>query len=62
MEYLKTGWNRKKGSGNKYFKEGGQAGLRVGALKQGVGTPLRIMNQGFLKFFTCCYVIIEGIK
>ena len=58
---LKRGGIEKRGVETNILK-GRQAGLRVGALKEGVGTPLRIMSQGFLKFFTCCYVIIEGKK
>ena len=46
LKYLKRGWNRKKGRGNKDFKKGGQAGTRAGYLKKGVtGTPLRTMTK-----------------
>ena len=45
LKYLKRGWNRKEGKGNKNFKKGGgQAGSRGGCLKKsGAGTPLRTM-------------------
>ena len=46
LKYLKRGWNRKKGRGNKDFKKGGKLGQGVGALKRkgvGAGTPLRTM-------------------
>ena len=52
--YLKRGWKRKEGRGNKDFKredKGGEGGVKlgqgVGALKKGGwrgGTPLRTMN------------------
>ena len=46
LKYLKMGWNRKEGSGNKDFKKGAQAGSRGGCLKKGgTGTPLRTMIQ-----------------
>ena len=35
LKYLKRGWNRKEGRGNKDFKKGGQAGTRGGCLKKG---------------------------
>ena len=34
LKYLKRGWNRKEGRGNKGFKKGGQAGSRGGCLKK----------------------------
>ena len=34
VKYLKRGWNRKEGRGNKDFKKGGQAGSRGGCLKK----------------------------
>ena len=35
-KYLKRGWNRKEGRGNKYFKKGmGKWGQGVGTLKRG---------------------------
>ena len=33
LKYLKIGWNRKKGRGNKGFKNGDKLGKRMGALK-----------------------------
>ena len=45
LKYLKRGWNRKEGRGNKDFKKGGgKLGQGVDALKKGerlAGTPLR---------------------
>ena len=47
LKYLKRGWNRKEGRGNKDFKKGGQAGSRGGCLKKGGnGTPLWTMSLG----------------
>ena len=44
LKYLKRGWNRKEGRGNKDLKRG-QAGSRGGCLKRGeAGTPLRILS------------------
>ena len=38
LKYLKRGWNKKEGRGNKDFeKRGGQLGQGVGALKGGGG-------------------------
>ena len=39
-KYLKRGWNRKEGRGNKDFKKGEQAGLMGGCLKKGGWNPL----------------------
>ena len=57
LEYLKRGWNRKEGRGNKDFKNGRQAGSRSWSLKkgEGAGTPLRtvtIILSTFLGDFT----------
>ena len=40
IKYLKRGWNRKEGKGNKNFKKEGKLDQEVGALKRGAGTPL----------------------
>ena len=46
LKYLKRGWNRKEGRGNKDFKKVGQAGPRGGCLKKGgAGTPLQTMGM-----------------
>ena len=46
LKYLKRGWNRKEGRGNKYLKGGGQAGSRGGYLKRGgAGTPLNYVRK-----------------
>ena len=37
LEYLKRGWNRKQGRGNKDLKKGGKLGQGVCALKEGGG-------------------------
>ena len=37
LKYLKKGWNRKEGRGNRDFKKGGQAGSGDGCLKKGRG-------------------------
>ena len=44
LKYLKRGWNRKEGRGNKNFEKGGQAGSRGGCLKKWGWNPL--MNYG----------------
>ena len=41
LKYLKRGWNRKEGRGNKDFKKGGgKLGQGVGDLKRGSWNPL----------------------
>ena len=40
LKYLKRGWNRKEGRGNKDFKKRGKLGQEVGALKRGGWNPL----------------------
>ena len=35
LKYLKRGWKKKEGRGNKDFKRGDKLGQRVGALKRG---------------------------
>ena len=47
LKYLKRGWNRKEGRGNKDFKNGGKLGQGVGALKSGELEPL--INYGKIK-------------
>ena len=51
MEYLKTGWNRKKGSGNKYFKEGGASWVKGGCLKTGGWNTLSNYESRIFKIF-----------
>ena len=41
LKYLKRGWIRKEGRGNKNFKVGSKLGQGVGALKRGSGTLLQ---------------------
>ena len=36
LKYLKRGWNRKEGRGNKDFKKGEQAGSRGGCFKKDI--------------------------
>ena len=50
LKYLKRGWNRKEGRGNKDLKKEGQTGSRGGCLKKGKGaeTPLRTLPVGFI--------------
>ena len=59
VKYLKKGWNRKEGRGNKNFKKRGQAGSRGGCLKSlktmgvgvgGVGGGF----QGKVKYLNNC--------
>ena len=40
VKYLKAGWNRKEGRGNKNLKKGGQGGSSGGCLKKGGWNPL----------------------
>ena len=44
LKYLKRGWNRKEGMGNKDFKKGGQARSRGGCIKRGggLGSPYEL--------------------
>ena len=58
LKYLKRGWNRKEGRGNKDFKKGGQAGSRGGCLKKGGLEPpyelcdrAKKVNQNSHNFF-----------
>ena len=45
LKYLKRGWNRKEGRGDKDFKSGGKLGQGMGALKKrGTGIPLPTMS------------------
>ena len=37
LKYLKEGWNRKEGRGNKDFKNGGASWVKGGCLKKGEG-------------------------
>ena len=47
LKYLRRGWNRKEGKGNKDFEKGDKLGQGVGALKRGRGwNPLK--NYGLL--------------
>ena len=50
LKYLKRGWNRKEGRGNKYLKGRGQAGSRGGCLKRGGGgwNPLELCKKRFM--------------
>ena len=41
LKCLKSGWNRNKGRGNKYFKKGGKLGQGSGSLKKG-GPPYEL--------------------
>ena len=48
LRYLKKGWNKKEGRGNKDFKKEGKAGSRGECLKKrGAGTSLRTMLSFF---------------
>ena len=40
LKYLKRGWNRKEGTGNKDLKNGGKLDQGMGALKRGGWNPL----------------------
>ena len=42
LKYLKKGWNRKEGRGNKDFKKGGKLGQGVGALERGLKLPYKL--------------------
>ena len=47
LKYLRRGWNRKEGRGNKDFKKGYKLGQGVGALKRGRGWNT-LKNYGLL--------------
>ena len=53
LKYLKKGWNRKEGKGNKDLIKGGrQAGPRSGCLKKGgLEPPHELWTLHFLKQF-----------
>ena len=56
LKYLKRGWNRKEGKGNKDLKKGGQLGQGVGALKMGRGAGT------LLQTIFVCVKHIEDVK
>ena len=60
LKYLKRGWNRKEGRGNKDFKEGGKLGQGVGALKGGGGGWNLLTNYEDIKLLYQ-YHIVEKI-
>ena len=68
LKYLKMGWNRKEGKGNKDFKKGGQVGPRGGCLKKGrgAGTPLltmvMIIGLSCSDFLTCKMPLANCVK
>ena len=45
LKYLKRGWNRTEGRGNKDLKKGGKLGQWVGALKRGGWKPVTNYND-----------------
>ena len=51
LKYLKMGWSRKEGRGNKDFKKGRQAGSRGGCLKKRGGWDLLKNNDKAASFF-----------
>ena len=55
LKYLKRGWNRKEGRGNKEFKKGGKLGQGLGALKREGWNPLT--NYGICQKFTLIVVL-----
>ena len=60
VKYLKRGWNRKEGRGNKNFKEGGgELGQGVGALKRGDRNPLK--NYGSLCVTLDVYTLNKAV-
>ena len=61
MKYLKRGWDRKKGRGNKDFKKWGQAGSRGGWIKNGREPPYElclIFNLNNLLSLACLSVCL----
>ena len=57
LKYLKSGWNRKEGRGNKDFKKGGQIESRSGYFKGGGGGWNPLTN-----FVYCCVYEIIYVK
>ena len=48
LKYLKSGWNKKEGRGNKDFKKLGEAGSRGGCLKEmGAGTHSQTIKDHY---------------
>ena len=56
LKYLKRGWNRKEGRGNKNFKKRSKLGQRVGTLKKR-GWHL-FTNHGWYSWVSSNYIII----
>ena len=57
LKYLKRGWNKNKGSGNKDFKNGGQAGSRGGCLKKrGLKPPCKLCMHTYLYTYIHMYI------
>ena len=58
LKYLKRGWNRKEGRGNKDFRRGGgcKIGQGVGALKIG-GTRTTLRTMLFMHLIFCWNVL-----
>ena len=60
LKYLKRGWNRKEGRGNKDFKKGGQAGSRGGCLKKGgLEPPYKLWLLTVLKLVAHVYALLN---
>ena len=49
VKYLKRGWNRKEGRGNKDFKKGDKLGQGVGALKRGLEPGYELWYSGVVR-------------
>ena len=58
LKYLKWGWNRKEGKGNKDFKKRRQAGSRGRCLKLGVAGNLLTNYVSLMKLFITCLLTV----
>ena len=59
LKYLKRGWNRKQGRGNKDCKRRRQAGSRGGCIKKGgPGTPYKLWYIGKLILWSLLFFVI----
>ena len=63
VNFLKRGWNKKVGRGNKDFKKGGKAGSRGGCLKKGgLEPPYELCTYFCEEFLWAVYVQIKLMK
>ena len=64
LKYLKGGWNRKEGRGNKDFEKGSKLGQVLGVLKKGEDWNLlrTIFTENCMKLSQCNFSTIALIQ